>query len=300
MDVHRYCEDRAAASGSSFYYSFVFLPRDVRRAITAFYAVCRELDDIVDECHERQVAVAKLDWWRDEIARFAAGDPTHPATRALLDTPQGRSTPAPLLLEIVDGMAMDIDDARYPDFKSLHLYCYRVAGVVGEVAASIFGGAHSRMGRSEDEDSAQGDGADERAVRRYAHELGLAFQLTNIIRDVGEDARRGRIYLPQDEMARFGVRESAILRGENSPAFQALMQFQFERASACYDRAFATLPRSARRAQRPGLVMAAIYRTLLDEIRRADFPVLQARVTLTPLRKVWLAGKTWVFPGRRI
>ncbi len=281
MDVHQYCQDRAAASGSSFYYSFVFLPPATRRAITAFYALCRELDDVVDECHERQVAEAKLDWWRDEIARFAAGAPQHPSTRALADTPQGRAIPAALLLEIVDGMAMDLDFTRYPDFKSLRLYCYRVAGVVGEVAAGIFDGARN---------------ADDREIRRYAHELGLAFQLTNIIRDVGEDARRGRIYLPQDELARFGVAESDLLNGRDTPAFQALLQFQYERAQAHYDTALAALPARARRAQRPGLVMAAIYRTLLDEIRRDRFPVLRARVALTPLRKLWLASRTWLFP----
>jgi len=281
MDVHQYCQERAAASGSSFYYSFLFLPPDTRRAITAFYALCRELDDVVDECHERQIAETKLDWWRGEIARFAAGAPEHPATRALFDTPQGRNAPAALLLEIVDGMAMDLDNQRYPDFKSLNLYCYRVAGVVGEVAAAIFGGARSE---------------DDRDIRRYAHELGLAFQLTNIIRDVGEDARRGRIYLPQDELARFGVAVADILNGRDTPEFQALMQFQYERASAHYDSALAALPAHARRAQRPGLVMAAIYRTLLDEIRRDHFPVLRARVSLTPLRKLWLAGRTWLFP----
>ena len=281
MDPHRYCQERAAASGSSFYYSFVFLPPDARRAITAFYALCRELDDVVDECHERQVAEAKLDWWRGEIARFAAGAPEHPATRALHGTPQGRDIPADLLLEIVDGMAMDLDHPRYPDFKSLNLYCYRVAGVVGEVAAAIFGG---------------GRGEHDREVRRYAHELGLAFQLTNIIRDVGEDARRGRIYLPQDELARFGVAEADLLQARDTPEFQALMQFQFERAAAHYDNALAALPAGARRAQRPGLVMAAIYRTLLEEIRQARFPVLRARVSLTPLRKAWLAGRTWLFP----
>ncbi len=281
MDVHAYCQERAAASGSSFYYSFVFLPPATRRTITAFYALCRELDDIVDECHERQVAEAKLDWWRGEIARFAAGTPEHPATRALADTAQGRGLPAELLLEIVDGMAMDLDQVRYPDFKSLHLYCYRVAGVVGEIAASIFGGPA---------------GAHDRAVRRYAHELGLAFQLTNIIRDVGEDARRGRIYLPQDELARFGVAESDLLDGRDSPAFQALMDFQYARAIEHYDRALAALPAAAKRAQRPGLVMAAIYRTLLEEIRRDRFPVLRARVSLTPLRKLWLASRTWLFP----
>jgi len=281
MDAHQYCQERAAASGSSFYYSFVFLPTDTRRAITAFYALCRELDDVVDECHERQVAEAKLDWWRAEIGRFAAGEPQHPATRALADTPQGRAIPSALLLEIVDGMAMDLDHMRYPDFKSLHLYCYRVAGVVGEVAAAIFGGPRNDSDRD---------------IRRYAHELGLAFQLTNIIRDVGEDARRGRIYLPQDELALFGVREADILNGLDTPEFQALMQFQFERAVAHYESALAALPTSARRAQRPGLVMAAIYRTLLDEIRSAGFPVLRARVALTPLRKLWLASKTWLFP----
>ncbi|OGU21460.1 MAG: squalene synthase HpnD [Hydrogenophilales bacterium RIFOXYD1_FULL_62_11] len=281
MDAHQYCQTRAAASGSSFYYSFVFLPTSTRRAITAFYALCRELDDVVDECHERSVAETKLNWWREEIERFAAGVPQHPATRALLDTPQGPNTSPSLLLEIVDGMAMDLDDRRYPDFKSLNLYCYRVAGVVGEVAAALFDG-----GRSEDD----------RAVRRYAHELGLAFQLTNIIRDVGEDARRGRIYLPQDELARFGVSEADLLNSRDTPAFQALMQFQYERAVACYDSALAALPARARRAQRPGLAMAAIYRTLLDEIQRDHFPVLRARVSLTPLRKLWLASKTWLFP----
>ena len=281
MDVHQYCQERAAASGSSFYYSFVFLPPDTRRAITAFYALCRELDDVVDECHERQIALTKLDWWRAEIGLFAQGEASHPATRALFDTPQGRQVSPALLLEIVDGMAMDLDHLRYPDFKSLNLYCYRVAGVVGEIAAALFGGLR---------------GDDDRAIRRYAHELGLAFQLTNIIRDVGEDARRGRIYLPQDELARFGVNETDILSGLDSPAFQALMQFQFERAVSCYDRALAALPARARRAQRPGLVMASIYRTLLNEIQRADFPVLRARVALTPLRKLWLASKTWLFP----
>jgi len=281
MDVHQYCQERAAASGSSFYYSFVFLPSDTRRAITAFYALCRELDDVVDECHERAIAEAKLDWWREEIERFAAGVPEHPATQALFDTPRGRHTSPSLLLEIVDGMAMDLDQLRYPDFKSLNLYCYRVAGVVGEVAAALFGSER---------------GEDDRAVRRYAHELGLAFQLTNIIRDVGEDARRGRIYLPQDELARFGVHETDLLNGRDTPEFQALMQFQYERAVACYERAQAALPARARRDQRAGLVMAAIYRTLLDEIRRDRFPVLRARVSLTPLRKLWLASKTWLLP----
>ena len=275
MNPHQYCQTRAAASGSSFYYSFLFLPQQTRRAITAFYALCRELDDVVDDCRDPYVAVIKLDWWRKELGRLAAGTPEHPVTRALFDTAQGRSLPQELLLEIVDGMAMDLAYHRYPDFKALQLYCYRVASVVGELAATIFG-------------------YKDRATRKYAHDLGLAFQLTNIIRDVGEDARRGRIYLPQDELARFGVSETDILQARPTPEFHSLMQFQYERTATLYQKALDELPGVDRKSQRPGLVMAAIYRTLLDEIMRAQFPVLQARISLTPIRKFWLAGKTWL------
>ncbi len=274
MTPHQYCQDRAAASGSSFYYSFLFLPPETRRAITALYALCRELDDVVDECREPGLAATKLDWWRSELDRMARGAPEHPVTRALIDTASGRAMPQELLLEIVDGMAMDLDYRRYPDFKTLQLYCYRVASVVGELSAGIFGYR-------------------DRATRKYAHDLGLAFQLTNIIRDVGEDARRGRIYLPQDELSHFGVDESDLLNARTTPAFLALMQFQFERAHALYESALTALPAVDRKSQRPGLAMAAIYRTLLDEIQRDDFPVLNARVSLTPIRKLWLASKAW-------
>ena len=275
MNPHQYCQTRAAASGSSFYYSFLFLPQETRRAITALFALCRELDDVVDECNDPNVAETKLNWWRNELRRMAGDTPEHPVTRALIDTSQGRALPQELLLEIVDGMAMDLTYHRYPDFKTLQLYCYRVASVVGELAATIFG-------------------YKDRATRKYAHDLGLAFQLTNIIRDVGEDARRGRIYLPQDELAQFGVNESDILQGRTTPAFQSLMQFQYDRANALYEKTLGELPDVDRKSQRPGLVMAAIYRALLNEIRSDEFPVLQARVSLTPIRKFWLASKTWL------
>ena len=275
MDAHQYCQARATQSGSSFYYSFRFLPAQTRRAITAFYALCRELDDVVDECHDAGVAATKLDWWRGELDRMATGTPQHPVTRALIDTPQGRDLPQALLLEIIDGMAMDLAYHRYPDFAALQLYCYRVAGVVGELSAQIFG-------------------YQDAATRDYAHDLGLAFQLTNIIRDVGEDARRGRIYLPQQELAQFDVQEADILRYKPTPAFQRLMQFQYERAHALYSQALGLLPAIDRKSQRPGLVMAAIYHALLVEIQRAQFPVLNARVSLPPTRKLWLAGKTWL------
>lgn len=273
----QYCQDKAAASGSSFYYSFFFLPRAKREAITAFYAFCREVDDVVDECREPAVARAKLDWWRSELDRLYDGQPNHPVSRALAPAIAAFPIAREQLEEIIDGMAMDLDQTRYADFKALRLYCHRVAGVVGEVAAGIFG-------------------ATEHATMKYAAHMGLAFQLTNILRDVGEDARRGRIYLPQDELARFGVTESDLLRAHEGAGFRDLMTFQYQRAVATYDQAFALLPAADRKAQRPGLIMAAIYRTVLEEIRLAGYPVLRSRVSLPALRKLWLAVRTWLKP----
>lgn len=274
MNPHDYCQDKAAKSGSSFYYSFMFLPAERRQAITAMYAFCREVDDVVDECHDLSLAQAKLEWWRQEVARTYSGTPTHPVGLALKDVLTRFNLPQEQLLEIIDGMAMDLSQTRYLDFKALQLYCYRVASVVGLLAAEIFG-------------------YQDRQTLKYAHDLGMAFQLTNIIRDVGEDARRGRIYLPIEDLQRFNVPAKDILEARYSDAFRALMAFQAERAERFYDQAFAQLPAVDRKAQRPGLVMAAIYRTLLREIASDGFMVLDRRTSLTPLRKVWLAGTTW-------
>ncbi len=274
MNPHDYCQDKAAKSGSSFYYSFMFLPAERRQAITALYAFCREVDDVVDECHDLSLAQTKLEWWRQEVGRVYNGTPTHPVGLALKDVIKGFRLPQEQLLEIIDGMAMDLSQTRYLDFKGLQLYCYRVARVVGLLAAEIFG-------------------YQDRQTLKYAHDLGLAFQLTNIIRDVGEDARRGRIYLPIEDLQRFNVPAKDLLEARYSEQFRALMAFQAERAEKFYDQAFAQLPAVDRKAQRPGLVMAAIYRTLLREIARDGFMVLDRRTSLTPLRKVWLAGTTW-------
>ena len=275
MNPHDYCQDKAAKSGSSFYYSFMFLPAERRQAITALYAFCREVDDVVDECHDLSLAQTKLEWWRQELGRVYGGTPTHPVGHALKDVIKGFRLPQEQLLEIIDGMAMDLSQTRYLDFKGLQLYCYRVASVVGLLAAEIFG-------------------YQDRQTLKYAHDLGLAFQLTNIIRDVGEDARRGRIYLPIEDLQRFNVPAKDLLEARYSDAFRALMAFQAERAEKFYDQAFAQLPAVDRKAQRPGLVMAAIYRTLLREIAADGFKVLDRRTSLTPLRKVWLAGTTWL------
>ena len=275
MTPDEYCQDKAAASGSSFYYSFLFLPPERRRAITALYAFCREVDDVVDECHDAQIAATKLAWWREELARVYAGNPQHPIGQALRPATERFNLPHELLSEIIDGMEMDLTQSRYLDFTALSLYCYRVASVVGLLAAEIFG-------------------YEDRRTQKYAHDLGMAFQLTNIIRDVGEDARRGRIYLPQDELQRFDVPVADILNARHSDNFQRLMEFQIERAEHYYTQAMSELPAADRKAQLPGLVMAAIYRTLLDEIKRDGCQVLSQRTSLTPLRKLWLAWRTWI------
>jgi len=274
-DPHAYCQEKAAASGSSFYYSFRFLNPARRRAITAFYAFCRAVDDIADECHDATVAQSKLAWWRDEVARLYAGAPSHPVTQALLEAVEPFNLPREAFEQIIDGMEMDLGRVRYPDFKALRLYCHRVAGVVGEVAALIFG-------------------VSDHTTLKYANRLGLAFQLTNIIRDVGEDARRGRIYLPQDELAEFAVNEEDLLHAKTNDNFHRLMEFQYQRAEQTYAEALALLPAADHRAQRPGLIMAALYRALLQEIRQDGFRVLDRRTSLTPLRKLWLAWKTWM------
>jgi 15-cis-phytoene synthase len=275
MTPDQYCQQKAAASGSSFYYSFLFLPAERRRAITAFYAFCREVDDVADEAGEVSVARAKLAWWRTEVANLMAGNPTHPVTRALQPFVMPMGIDGGRMNEIIDGMEMDLTHHRYADFASLRLYCHRVAGVVGQISARIFGYQHE-------------------ATVEYAETLGVAFQLTNIIRDVGEDARRGRVYLPADELARHGLTVEDILACKGGEAFRAMMAEQADRAEAFYEEAFAKLHPDDRRDQRAGLIMAAIYRTLLAEIRRDGFPVLEGRVSLTPIRKFWIAWKTWV------
>ncbi|OGA20385.1 MAG: squalene synthase HpnD [Betaproteobacteria bacterium RIFCSPLOWO2_02_FULL_67_19] len=275
MSPEQYCQKKAAASGSSFYYAFLFLPAERRRAITALYAFCREVDDAVDDGVDRQLAATKLEWWRTEVGRLFGGQPQHPVTRALQPALAPFGITVERLNEIIAGMEMDLSQTRYLDFAALERYCHLVAGVVGLLAAGIFGYREAR-------------------TPEYARTLGIAFQLTNIIRDVGEDARKGRIYLPLEDLRRFGVTASDILQARASDAFRALMAFQAQRARSFYEQAYALLPAADRRAQRPGLIMAAIYRALLAEIERDGYRMLTHRTSLTPLRKFWIAWKTWM------
>lgn len=273
MTPQAYCQEKAAKSGSSFYYSFRLLEPARRDAITALYAFCREVDDVVDECSDPHVARAKLAWWRGEIEALFAGAPNHPVTRALQSAIQRHDLPQEQFLEIIDGMEMDVNINRYATFKELSLYCYRVAGVVGLLSAQIFG-------------------YQDHATQKYALDLGIAFQLTNIIRDVREDAERNRIYIPHEDLARFRVDEEEILHFHETDRFHQLMAFQAQRAHDYYDKALTALPERDRYAQLPGLVMARIYRDLLAAIAADGWQVLRQRTRLTPMRKLWLAWQT--------
>jgi len=277
MTPQEYVQDKAARSGSSFYYAFLFLPPPRRAAITAFYAFCREVDDVVDEVTDPLVAGTKLQWWRQEVARAYDGTPSHPVMQALMPLAPQFGIEVRHLQAVIDGCQVDLEQTRFLDYPALQRYCHLVAGIVGEVAANIFG-------RSEE------------ATVQYAHQLGLAMQLTNIIRDVGDDARRGRIYLPLSELQRFDVKAHELLRREApwgySDRFTTLMRFQAQRAHDTFESALALLPAADRAAQRPGLMMANIYRTLLREIESQGFRVLHQRTSLTPLRKLWIATRT--------
>jgi phytoene synthase len=272
MTPEQYVQEKAAASGSSFYYAFLFLPKPRRAAITAFYAFCREVDDVVDDMVDPGVAATKLAWWQSEVSKAFAGQPSHPVMQALMPLAADYQIEARHLQSVIEGCQMDLSQTRYLDYAGLQRYCHLVAGEVGEVAANIFGQTQPQ-------------------TTAYAHKLGQALQLTNIIRDVGEDAMRDRIYLPVNELQQFDVKAHEILKRTYSDRFTALMQFQAQRAHSLYDEALALLPDADRRAQKPGLMMASIYRALLTEIERDNFQVLHQRVSLTPLRKLWLAWK---------
>jgi len=269
MTPQEYCQNKAAKSGSSFYYSFLSLPNQKREAIIAVYAFCREVDDIVDAPGDLQVKSVKLNWWHQEIHNLYKAKPQHPITLALKPVINHFSIPEEYFSEIIDGMQMDLTQNRYASFKELSLYCYRVASVVGLISAEIFG-------------------YQDRQTLKYANDLGMAFQLTNIIRDVYDDYRNDRVYIPQDELEKFGVTENDIKSQNHNEAFNELMRYQAERANSYYDKAFAQLPDSDRFTQRAGIIMSSIYHALLTEIIKDNYQVLIHRVRLSSFRKIWI------------
>ena len=278
MQAIDYCREKAQTSQSSFLTSFRFLSAPQRDAMTILYAYCRELDDIVDDSRDPSIARTTLAWWRQDLAKAFQADamPEHPVNQALREIQPVFRLPESELADIINGMEMDLHHDRYATFDDLKYYCHRVAGVVGRLIARI-------LGYTQD------------ATLQYAETLGLALQLTNIIRDVGEDARMGRIYLPQDELAQFNVNENSILSATPTPEFAALMQFQFNRARETYRQAIAMLPAADKKAQKAGLIMASIYYALLLEIERDGLAnVLRYKIRIPNPRKVRIALKTWL------
>lgn len=273
MTPQEYCQDRTSSSGSSFYYSFLFLPAVTRRAITALYAFCREVDDVVDNCREVPVAQQKLDWWRSEIDQAYAGNAQHPVSMELQKIIPQYQLRQELFQDIIDGMQMDLDQSRYATLDELKIYCYRAASAVGLLSAKLFG-------------------YEDAATEIYAHDLGMAFQLTNIIRDVKEDALRDRIYLPQDMMQRHGVTEKNLLSGESSPSLAALLNELAQNAEDCYQSAMTNLHEPDRWNQRCGLIMSSIYHAILDRIKQRDFDVMGGRISIPTLAKLWIAWRT--------
>lgn len=270
IDAQQYCLDKTLSSGSSFYHSFRFLPEDQRKAMTALYAFCREVDDVVDENLDEKVARKELVEWREHIRKLYEGELTHPVTIALADCLQSFSMQESHMQELIDGMEMDLDQQRYDSFKDLSLYCYRVASVVGLLSAEIFGYTN-------------------RKTQKYAHDLGLAFQLTNILRDVKEDSERGRIYIPMDELERFRVPVEHLKMDVTSPEAQRLFKHQAERAQSYYDKAFGQLPEEDRYSQRTGLIMSAVYHRILEEIESRDYALLEGEINISKSKKVWAA-----------
>jgi phytoene synthase len=261
----------ARRSGSNFYYSFLFLPRRKRQAIYALYAFCRTVDDAVDQgsaspSEQRRI----LGEWRVELARAYGGHPTQPIALHLAEVVRAFPVQRQHLEAILDGVEMDIDKRRYATFEELFEYCYRVAGAVGLACIEVFGYTDPR-------------------AREYAVNLGVALQLTNILRDLRADGERGRIYLPLDELRRFGYSEEDLLHGRYTRAFGALMRFQADRAHAYFRAARAALPRADRRRLVAAEIMGAIYHALLRELEARRFRVFERRVRVSTPRKIALA-----------
>lgn len=273
-----YCRQKAAESHSSFLSGFRFLSVEKRNAITVLYAFCRELDDVVDGCTDPNVAQITLNWWRSDLEKVFNNEmPEHPVHQALKDIRASFDLPKNEFEALIDGMQMDLEQARYGSFDELKLYCHRVAGVVGCLIARILGFSNPK-------------------TLEYADKMGLALQLTNIIRDVGEDVRQGRIYLPIEEMQKFDVPANVIMQCKPTDNFAKLMQFQVDRARETYREAMLLLPAADKKSQKVGLIMAAIYYALLNEIDRDGAQnVLTYKIAIPSPRKKRIALKTWLF-----
>ncbi|MCC7343314.1 MAG: presqualene diphosphate synthase HpnD [Deltaproteobacteria bacterium] len=257
------------SSKSNFVLSFLALPPEQREGISHFYALSRVVDDAVDE-HGAEEAERLLNFWREEIAACYSGTPTHPVTRAMQDTIRRFEIPRRYLDLLVEGCEMDLRKKRYENFQELYEYCYRVAGVIGLVCMKIFG-----LGGKEAESSAV--------------DLGLALQLTNILRDIKVDAGLGRLYVPQEEIRRFGLQEQDLLAGKMRPKLLPLLQFQAERAQGYFDRAFAAMKSQPHKPLIAAWIMGKTYRRILKKIRASGYDVFTRPIKLSKWQKSWIA-----------
>jgi phytoene synthase len=267
------CAAITRRSSSNFYYAFMLLPAERRQALYSVYAFCRFVDDIADDQSVGHPAEL-LNRWREELERVFNGSPAYPISRALAHNVRRFAIPRRYFEEIIDGVEMDLGRTRYASFEELRLYCYRVASAVGLVCIEIFGYRHPR-------------------TREYAENLGIAFQLTNIIRDLSEDAARGRIYLPLEDLAKFGVTEDQVLRGVDTVELRRLLEFEVARARSFYALAEQALSAEDRAAMVCAEAMRSIYRALLERIASRGCGVVGRRYRLSTPRKLYLVGRTW-------
>jgi 15-cis-phytoene synthase len=272
MTPQKYCRNKTGGSGSSLYYSFLFLPPPQREATTALYAFYRETAEIIDECRDPGVAQIKLAWWRQEIERMFAGLPNHPISRSLFPAIGDRGLCQDDLLTVIDGIQVDLATTHYPTLDVLIEHCHRTGSIIGLMTAAILG--YSDPG-----------------TRGYARNLGMALQLADILTAVGKDARHNRVYLPQEDLQRFHVNTDDILHGRENDNFRALMAFETERVLEYIDTALQHLPDTDRSRQLPGLILAAIYVETLKAIRDGGYRVLTQTTALTPLTKLWIAWR---------
>lgn len=275
MTPARYCEDKAAPAGSSLRYALLLAPLPRREGFFAVHAFRQELTEAVEKASDPGVARARLDWWRSELGSMRERLSQHPVMRALADAVSRYEIPTERLTEMIDGAQLDLDYNRYPDFATLEVYCARTSGATTMLSAAI-------LGSTSQESSA------------FARELGIALELARIVRDVGRDSRRNRIYIPLDELRRFDLDSDDIIALREDEGFERLMAMQIERARARIDAAVAALPAADAHAQKPHLALARMWRALLDEIAQLRGHTLNQQVALTPLRKLWIAWRVRV------
>jgi phytoene synthase len=262
-------------SRSNFYFSFLFLPREKREALYSIYAFCRRSDDIADQNLSLTDRQQELERWRIQLAACYEGRADTPAMKSLGECVRRFQIPKSYLDDLIRGVEMDLTQNRYPTFDALYPYCFRVASTVGLICIEVFGYQNPN-------------------TRKYAEYLGVALQLTNILRDVGTDGAQDRIYIPLEDLQRFGLSEADILERRYTPAFIDLMAFQAERAESFYQKAAALLPPEDRRNMLPAEIMGAIYHRLLERIRRTNYPVFNETVSLPDWRKFLVAFRLWL------